>query len=108
MVSDMLRVDPQRLTAVREAYEKALDELRPQLDHLRYSGFIKIPWLGDGVSEDVRIQYNAKVMESDRGAYQAMRTYEIELKAARDQFAAMEQAYLAAESANADLAPRMA
>jgi hypothetical protein len=107
-VSDTLRVDPHRLTAVREAYNKALDELRPQLDHLRYAGFIKNPWLGDSVSEDVRTQYNVKVMESDHGAYQAMLRYEIELKAASDQFAAMEQAYLAAESANADRAPRMA
>jgi hypothetical protein len=101
-------VDPHRLTAVREAYNKALDELRPQLDHLRYAGFIKNPWLGDGVSEDLRAQYNAKVMESDHGAYQAMLRYEIELKAARDQFAEMERAYLAAESANADRTPRMA
>jgi hypothetical protein len=107
-VPDILQVDPERLTAVREAYDKALDELVPQLEYLRYAGFIKIPWLGDGVSEDVRTQYNAKVMESDHGAYQAMLRYEIELKAARDQFAAIEQAYLAAESANADRAPRMA
>lgn len=107
-MSDILRVDPHRLAAVREAYTKALDELRPQLDHLRYAGFIKNPWLGDGVSEDVRTQYNAKVMESDHGAYQAMLRYEIELKAARDQFAAIEQSYLAAESANAERTPRMA
>jgi hypothetical protein len=106
-VSDILRVDPHRLAAVREAYNKALDELRPQLDHLRYAGFINNPWLGDGVSEDVKTQYNAKVMESDHGAYQAMLRYEIELKAARDQFAAMEQAYLAAERANANRASRL-
>jgi hypothetical protein len=107
VVSDMLRVDPHRLAAVREAYDEALNELGPQLTVLAEAGHIQTPWLGDGVSEDVRTQYNAKVMESDHGAYQAMLRYEIELKAARDQFAEMERAYLAAESANADRAPRM-
>jgi hypothetical protein len=107
-VSDVLRVDPHRLTAVREAYDKAIDELGPQLATLAYAGHINTPWLGDQVSEDVRGQYNAKVMESPLGTYQAMLRYEAELKAIRDQFAAMEQAYLAAESTNADRAPRMA
>ena len=106
-MSDMLRVDPHRLTAVREAYDEALNELGPQLTVLAEAGHIQTPWLGDDVSEDVRNEYNAKVMESKLGAYQAMRTYEAELKAARDQFAEMEQAYLAAERANADRAPRV-
>jgi hypothetical protein len=106
-VSDVMRVDPHRLTAVREAYDKALDELRPQLDSLLDAGFIRAPWLGDSVSEDVRVHYNATVMESKLGTYEAMRRYEAELKAIRDQFAEMEQAYLAAESANADRASRL-
>jgi hypothetical protein len=107
IVSDVLRVDPHRLAAIREAYDKALDELRPQLDNLLDAGFIRAPWLGDNVSEDVRVQYNAKVMESPLGTYQAMRKYEIELKAVRDQFAEMEQAYLAGESTNADRARQL-
>jgi hypothetical protein len=106
-VPDMLRVDPHRLTALREAFDKALNELGSQLTVLAEAGHIRTPWLGDDVSEEVRIEYNAKVMESKLGAYQAMRTYEIELKAARDQFAAMEQAYLAAESVNANRASRL-
>jgi len=106
-VSDVLRVDAYRLTAVREAYDKAIDELGPQLATLAYAGHIKTPWLGDQASEDVRVQYNAKVMEAPLGTYQAMRTYEAELKAVRDQFAEMEQAYLAAESANADRASQL-
>jgi hypothetical protein len=106
-VSDVLRVDPQRLTAVREAYEKALDELRPQLDYLLNAGYIHAPWLGDSVSSEVKDHYNSTVMGSDLGAYQAMWKYEKALMAIRDQFAAMEQAYLAAESANADRASRL-
>jgi deferrochelatase/peroxidase EfeB len=106
-MSDVLRVDPRRLTAAREAYDKALDELRPQLDHLRYAGLIQTPWFGDRVSNEVKDQYNRTVMESDVGTYQAMRRYEIELKAIRDQFAQMEQAYLATESANTNLPRRV-
>jgi hypothetical protein len=103
-VADMFQVDPQRLTAVREAYDKALDELGPQLDNLRYAGFVQNPWMGDDVSEAVRVHYNGTVMESPLGAYQAMRTYEKELAAVRDQFAEMERAYLAGESTNVDRA----
>ncbi|TQM43216.1 hypothetical protein [Pseudonocardia cypriaca] len=104
---DMLRVDPHRLTAAREAYDKALDELEPQLDHLLNAGFIRTPWLGDNVSNEVVARYNSMVMKSDLGTYQAMRRYGIELKAIRDQFAQMEQAYLAAEAANARLPRRV-
>jgi hypothetical protein len=103
-VADMFRVEPQRLTAVREAYDKALNELGQQLDGLLDAGFVRTPWLGDDVSEAVRVHYNGAVMESPLGAYQAMRKYEIELKAVRDQFAEMERAYLAGESTNVDRA----
>jgi hypothetical protein len=101
-VSDVLRVDPHRLTAVREAYDKAIDELGKQLADLFRFGFVRGPWLGDGVSNEVMAHYNGTVMESPLGAYQAMRRYETELKAVRDQFAEMERAYLAAETANVD------
>jgi hypothetical protein len=103
-VSDVLRVDPRRLTAVRDAYDKALDELGKQLDDLRKVGFVTSPWLGDGVSNEVKDHYNRTVMDSPLGAYEAMRRYEIELMAVRNLFAEMEQAYLAAESTNADRA----
>jgi hypothetical protein len=106
-VSEVLRVDPRRLTAVREAYSQALDELRPTLDSLGNVGHINTPWLGDQVSEFVKAEYNAKVM-GDRGAYAAMRQYEIELTAIHDHIAEMEKAYLAGESAVAERTPRMA
>ena len=106
-MSDVLRVDPQRLTAVREAYDKALNELSDQLDHLRYAGLIQVPWLGDRVSNEVKDHYNRKVMESDVGTYQAMRRYEEELKAIRDRFAEAEQTYPAVEDANTNLPRRV-
>jgi uncharacterized protein YukE len=106
-MSDMLRVDPHRLTAVRESYDKAIDELVLQLDELGEAGHIEIPWLGDSVSNEVVAHYNSMVMGSDLGTYQAMRKYEIELKAIRDQFAQMEQAYLATENANTNLPRRV-
>jgi hypothetical protein len=105
-VADMFRVDPQRLTAVREAYDKALDELITQLNALGQVGHIETPWLGDDVSDKVKAHYNSTVMGPDRGAYQAMQTYRDELKAVRDQVAEMERAYLAGESTAADVMPR--
>jgi hypothetical protein len=103
----MFRVNPQRLTAVREAYDNALNELSQQLGELGQVGHIKTPWLGDDVSDKVKAHYNSTVMGSDRsGAYQAMQTYRDELKAVRDQVAEMERAYLAGESTAADVMPR--
>jgi hypothetical protein len=106
-MSDMLRVDPNRLTAVREAYDRAVDELGPQLDNLLNAGFIRTPWLGDDVSNEVVAHYNNTVMTSDLGAYRAMRRYEEELKAIRDRFAEMEQTYPAVESANTNVSRRV-
>jgi hypothetical protein len=103
----MLRVNPDRLTAVREAYSQALNELRNQLNQLGQVGHINNPWLGDDVSETVKNEYNAKVM-GDRGAYEAMKRYEIELTAIRDHIAEVEKAYLAGDSAIAERTPRMA
>ncbi|MGH8967616.1 MAG: hypothetical protein ACRDXB_20135, partial [Actinomycetes bacterium] len=106
-VSDLMRVDPQRLTTVREAYDQALNDLGNQLNRLRIAGHVDSPWLGDHVSGKVQTHYNATVMDSPAGAYQAMRKYEEELKAVRDRIAEMEQAYLAGERANTELAPRV-
>jgi hypothetical protein len=108
IMSDMLRVEPQRLAAVREAYDKALNELTVQLDELGDAGHIKTPWLGDDVSNEVVAHYNNTVMNSDLGAYRAMRRYEEELKAIRDHVAAMEKTYLASDRTVAEQAPRMA
>jgi hypothetical protein len=105
-VADMFRVDPQRLTTVREAYDKAIDELGKQLDQLGRAGHVETPWLGDDVSDKVKAHYNSTVMGPDRGAYQAMLRYGIELQAVRDQVAEMERAYLAGESTAADVMPR--
>jgi hypothetical protein len=102
-VSEVLRVNPQRLTAVRTAYDQALNELGKQLADLFRFGFVRAPWLGDDVSKEVVAHYNNAVMSSDLGTYQAMRRYEAELKAIRDQFAQIEQSYPAVESANTKL-----
>ena len=106
-MADMFRVDPQRLTTVREAYDKAIDELGKQLDQLGKAGHIDGRWLGDDVSDKVKAHYNSTVMGPDNGgAYQAMRRYEIELGAVRDQVAEMERAYLAGESTATGVMPR--
>jgi hypothetical protein len=108
-MSDVLRVNPDRLTAVREAYDKALNELGIQLNDLGQAGHIDTPWLGDTASEAVRVHYNNTVMAQDKpGAYRAMRLYEDELKAIRDHVAEMERAYLAGERAVEERTPRMA
>ena len=106
-MSDVLRVDPQRLTAVRAAYDQALNELSKQLADLFRFGFIRTPWLGDDVSDEVLAHYNNTVMTSDLGAYRAMRRYEEELKAIRDRFAEAERTYPAVEDANTNLPRRV-
>lgn len=98
-----LRLTPQAIPAVREAFERALDLLEPEITRLGEVGYIHAPWMGDPKSEEVRLFYNARVMDAVDGPYQALVLYQEELRRVRDQLAVMEQEYQRAETENGDL-----
>ena len=98
-----LRVAPQALPTVRAAFDRAIALLQPEIMRLGEVGHLLRPWMGDPVSEKVRVFYNEQVMEAEDGPYQALVLYLKELMRVSDQLYAMEQEYQRAEAENAEL-----
>ncbi len=72
------------------------------------NGYINEAWLGDPVSEHVRVTYNAMVMDAPDGPYHALLAYEKQLVSARDQLAKAEDHYHRTEGENSDMWGRLA
>lgn len=104
----VLRVPPHAIPALRDALERTLAELSPHLARMQKDGYIHEAWLGDPVSEHVRVTYNAMVMDAPDGPFHALLAYEKQLVSARDQLAQAEEHYLRTEGANSDLWGRLA
>ena len=104
----VLRVPPHAIPALRDALDRTLAELGPHLWKMRESGYIHEAWLGDPVSEHVRVTYNAMVMDAPDGPFHSLLAYEQRLTSARDQLAAAEEHYRRTEGENSDLWGRLA
>jgi hypothetical protein len=99
--SDTFRVVDGQIPAVRAAVEESLTELGFHLARLERDGVIA-PWLGDPVSENVVMQYNARVMGAGGGsdpgalgsAYGALKSYEAELVRIKGSLELMERGYV--------------
>lgn len=104
----LLRVVPSAIPTVCEAIERTLAELGPHLGRMRQEAYIYEPWLGDPVSEHVRLTYNAMVMDAPDGPFQALVAYEKQLVSVRDQLASAEAEYRRTEGENSDLWGRLA
>jgi hypothetical protein len=103
-----LHVQPDALPAVRAAVEEGITDLQVQLMHLTNGAFIPEPWMGDPISEDVRVFYNTTVMESKDGPMAALLAYQSELTRIHDNLKAMEDHYRQTEGDNAALWGRQA
>lgn len=91
--STTLRIEPQAIPAVRQAYENAVSRVNSQLIRLSREGALHEPWLGDETSAAVYEAYNRTVIESPDGPYAAMLAYQAELIRVLDQLRQMEDAY---------------
>jgi hypothetical protein len=98
-----LRIEPSAIPAVRAAFDDSLTELSQHLVRLGQEGYIREPWLGDRVSEDVAQHYNVQVMDSGEGPYAAMVAYEAELLRIRESLKQLEDHYRRTEGENAAL-----
>jgi hypothetical protein len=99
----LLRVTPQALPDIRAALDTVLVDLRPLLIRMLTEAWIPEPWMGDSESYRMWRSYNEKVMTAADGPYQAMLAYELQLTAARDRLAEIEDAYRRTEGENSDL-----
>lgn len=103
-----LHLQPHILPSVRTAFDEALNDLGIQLAQLSRAGFIPGAWMGDRVSEETRVHYNAAVMESKDGALAALFAYQAELTRIRNSIQAMEDHYRRTEGENVALWGRQA
>jgi hypothetical protein len=96
-----LQLHPHTIPAVRVAFEESLLELRSLLIRFANGGFIDVPWMGDPVSESVRVDYNSVVMGPKDSLYAAMVGYEAELTRIHQSLQLMEEHYRRTEGEEA-------
>lgn len=78
-----LRVDPSAIPRLRASFERALDQLRPQV-HSAITDLRVRPWAGDPVSDAAAEQFNQSSLDDGEGAYHALRSYQEQLRAAAE------------------------
>lgn len=100
-----IRVEPDAIPHIQAGFERALDQLRPQvqsaIDDLRVR-----PWAGDPVSAAAAKQFNQSSLDDGDGAYHALRGYQQQLRAAADALRTAHRAYCQSDAeAGAELRP---
>jgi hypothetical protein len=98
-----LHVEPSAIVAIRAAVKEGLAELTPRLVRLGADGYVPEAWLGDPISENLRMHYNTYVMDAPEGPYAALKAYEAELMRIHDSLKAMEDHYSRTEGDNTAL-----
>lgn len=89
----MLRVEPHMLSALINAYQQTMDELRPLLNNLNGRGRVGQAWTEDPVTEKIQERYNAYAVDGDQSAYAMLRLYETELRNVLDTLTRMDADY---------------
>lgn len=96
-----LRLRPQMIPALRQAYQEALDQLRPVLAEAR-SGFrIDQPAMGDQASAEFRQAFNQHTCDGPGSVHEQLTAFEQRLRETVDTLAAIQQAYDRNETATA-------
>lgn len=96
-----LAVTPEAVPALRAAFIRAVDRMDTALSSLCDTGYLHEAWLGDEVSERVRVHYNTIAIDGEHSAYNALTAYRDELKRIADHLALTEAGYEQTEASNA-------
>ena len=103
----ILRLEPAMASALRDAVGNAIDQLNEALSHLRRSGYLPGPWLGDEVSQAVAAHYTERALNQPHSSYNALVSYRDELSNVHDTLQRMEDEYRRADQdASTDLRRR--
>ena len=90
---DVLRLQPEMIPELRQAFQTAVEALNAALARLRRSGYLPAPWLGDEASQAVAVHYTARAMDQPDSSYQALLAYRDELTQVHDTLQRMEDEY---------------
>jgi hypothetical protein len=104
----VLRVEPHAIPALRAAYARALDDLRPLIRQIESQAYISEPWMGDPISIAVMQLYNGRFATGDNSPRAQLLRYEAELRNVVDSLTHMEAEYRRTEGDNAELWGRRA
>lgn len=97
---DVLRVQPHMIPALRAAIGAAADEVNNSIINLNRFGYLPEPWLGDESSHSVAEHYTAAAMDGSDSSYQALVSYQAELRRVHDTLQRMEDEYRRREGDN--------
>ena len=104
----ILRVEPHAIPALRAAYTRALNDLRPLMRQMESQAYIQEPWMGDPISIAVMQLYNGRFASGDNSPRAQLLRYEAELRRVVDALTRMEAEYRRTEGDNAELWGRLA
>ncbi|GDY32145.1 transcriptional regulator [Gandjariella thermophila] len=97
-----LKIDPSAIPEARKLFEKAMNDLRAQLQQATYDLQAR-NWAGDPVSKETAQKFNQHTFDGADAAIQALTGYHNQLKAAHDALLRSEQQYTRVEGDNAAL-----
>ncbi len=98
----VLQLQLHMVPSLRATFSAALDQLDDALGHLRRSGVLAHPWLGDETSGEVAAHYTRRAMEAPDSSYQALQRYRAELAQVHDTLQRVEDRYLRTDGTAAD------
>ena len=96
---DVMSVRPEAVSALREAFMTAVNQVNAALLVLNQQGYLRTPWLGDEVSAQVAAHYTRRAMDDPDSSYAALLAYRDELTRIHDTLQRMEDAYRRGEDA---------
>jgi hypothetical protein len=98
---DVLRLQPDMIPSLRDAFSAAVDQVEAALVQLGRGGYLPTPWMGDEVSTEVAAHYLQRAMNAPDSSFQALVSYRDELARVHDTLQQMEHYYGRKEAENA-------
>lgn len=89
----VISITPAAIPSLRAEFGSAIDKLNEALSHLRRSGYLPAPWLGDEASQAVAAHYTARAMDQPNSSYQTLVAYRDQLANVHDTLQRMEDEY---------------
>ena len=99
--TDMLRVQPHMIPALRATFASAVEQVEQALAKLGRDGYLPSPWLGDDTSASVAAYYTRRAMDDPDSSHQALQQYHAELARVHATLQQMETEYLRNEGTTA-------
>jgi hypothetical protein len=100
--TDVLRLQPHMIPALRAAFASAANQVEAALVKLGQGGYLSGPWLGDDASKEVAAYYTQRAMDDPDSSHQSLQQYRAELGRVHDTLQQMEADYLRNENQTAD------